>query len=190
MVISARIARIVVLAVVAAWSASTLADPPAHAPAHGWRNKQNAHYVGHSGRQWEYDFEISSGRCNRQAIATVVGGVVGGVIASQIAEENRVVATLIGAAAGALVGNRIGHKLDEADRSCVGHALELGEAGRPVSWTNETSGVRYELSPGADRERNGTACREYTMVAVDGREKSSQRGLACQSQSGVWEIVQ
>jgi surface antigen len=135
-------------------------------------------------------FEISSGRCNRQAIATVVGGLVGGVLSSKIAEENRVVATLIGAAAGALVGNRIGHKLDEADRSCVGHALELGEAGRPVAWTNESTGVSYELSPGADRQRNGTVCREFTMVAVDGREKSSQRGLACQSQAGVWEIVE
>lgn len=192
MVVSARIARIVIPAVVVAWSATAFADPPAHAPAHGWRNKQKqqVHYVGYSGRQWEYDYDISAGHCNRQAIATVVGGVVGGVIASRIAEENRTVATLIGAAAGALVGNRIGHKLDEADRSCVGHALELGESGRPVVWTNETTGVRYELSPGADRQRNGAVCREYTMVAVDGRDKSSQRGLACQSQSGVWEIIE
>ncbi len=188
MIISGKVARIFVWVTAAAWSATALADPPAHAPAHGWRNKQKAYYVGHGGRQWEYDFDISSGRCNRQAIATVAGGVVGGVIASQIAEENRLVATLIGAAAGALVGNRIGHELDERDRSCVGHALELGEAGRPVSWTNETTGVRYELSPGADVHRRGTICREYTMVAVDGRRKSSRHGLACQSQSGVWEI--
>jgi len=188
--ISMKTARVVVLALAAAWSASALADPPPHAPAHGWRKKQQNHYVGYSGRQWEHDYDIASGRCNREAIGTVVGGVVGGVIGSRVGSENRTVATIIGAAAGALLGNRIGRELDEADRSCFGHALELGEAGRPVIWTNESTGVRYELAPGADRERNGASCREYTMIAVAGRERSSRRGLACQSQPGVWQVME
>jgi surface antigen len=123
------------------------------------------------------------------AIATVVGGVVGGVIASRIADENRAVATLIGAAAGAFVGNRIGEKLDEADRSCVGHALEIGVAGRPVSWTNESTGIAYELMPGTDRQRNGATCREYTLKTTSGGKRSSERGLACQAEGGVWQFV-
>jgi surface antigen len=190
MPISTKTARIVVLALVAAWSASALAQPPAHAPAHGWRKKQQSHYVGYSGRHWERDYGIVSGRCNREAIGTVVGGVVGAVIASRVAEENRAVATIIGAAAGALLGNRIGHRLDEKDRSCFGHALEIGEAGRPVMWTNESTGVRYELSPGRGRDRNGATCREFRMVAVAGRQKSSRRGLACQAQPGVWQVME
>lgn len=190
MKISMKTARMVMLTLVVAWFASALADPPPHAPAHGWRKKNDATYVGFSGHTWQHDYEISSGRCNREAIATVVGGVVGGTIASRVADENRTVATIIGIAAGALVGNRIGEKLDEADRSCVGHALELGEAGRPVVWTNESTGVAYELSPGAKREKNGATCREFTMVAVAARDKSSQRGLACQSDDGVWKIVE
>jgi surface antigen len=189
MLISTKTARTVVLALVATWAASALAQPPAHAPAHGWRKKQQNHYVGYSGRQWEQDYGIVSGRCNREAIGTVVGGVVGGVIASRVADENRAVATIIGAAAGALLGNRIGNRLDEKDRSCFGHALEIGPQGRPVMWTNESTGVRYELSPGANRQRDGAACREFTMVAVAGREKSSQRGLACQAGQGVWQVV-
>ncbi|MBN1240085.1 MAG: glycine zipper 2TM domain-containing protein, partial [Gammaproteobacteria bacterium] len=177
---------------IAAWASVAIAQPPAHAPAHGWRNKHAARpvvHLGHSGRHWEQDYDIASGRCNREAIATVVGGVVGGAIASRVAEENRAVATILGAAAGAFVGNRIGRKLDEADRSCIGHALEIGEQGRPVIWTNDSTGVRYELSPGADVRRDGASCREFTMVAVDGRRRSSENGVACQPQPGVWEVI-
>ncbi|HEX7080618.1 MAG TPA: RT0821/Lpp0805 family surface protein [Gammaproteobacteria bacterium] len=189
MPISTKTARLMVIAWIAALSASALADPPPHAPAHGWRKKHDPYYVGHSGGQWEYDYDIVSGHCNREAIATVVGGVVGGVIASRVADEHRAVATLIGAAAGALIGNRIGRELDEADRACIGHALEIGEAGHPVTWTNESTGVRYELLPGADRKRDGAACREFTMIAVAGREKTTRRGVACPSQPGVWRIL-
>jgi surface antigen len=182
-------ARFVLALLVVAWSAAVVADPPAHAPAHGWRKKHDPYYVGYTGTQWTQDYEISSGRCNREAVATVIGGVVGGVIASRVAQpENRTVATIIGVVAGAVIGNRIGHELDEADRGCFGHALEIGKSGQRVTWTNETSGVRYELSPGADRARNGAACREFTLVTVAGKDKVSKRGVACQSQPGVWQV--
>ncbi|HEX5046984.1 MAG TPA: RT0821/Lpp0805 family surface protein [Gammaproteobacteria bacterium] len=168
---------------------AAIADPPAHAPAHGWRKKHDPYYVGRTGVSWEHDYEISAGRCNREAIATVVGGVVGGAIANRVAEEDRVVATIIGAAAGALIGKKIGGELDERDRDCIGHALDIGQRGRTVVWTNETSGVRYELAPGADSSRNGAPCRAFTLAASRGGEKSSQSGLACQSQPGVWQTV-
>ena len=177
--------------IAAAWSLPALADPPRHAPAHGWRRHHDADYVGYTGERWENDYEISSGRCNRQAIATAVGVVVGGAIASQVAKpENRTVATLIGAAAGALIGHKIGHELDEADRGCFGHALEIGKSGQRVVWTNESTRVRYELSPGRDRRRNGAVCREFTLVAVAGGRRSSQVGVACRSQVGSWEVVE
>jgi surface antigen len=174
----------------AAWSAPVFADPPAHAPAHGWRKKHDPNYVGYTGNQWERDFDISSGSCNRQEIATVIGGIAGGVIASRVAQpENRTVATIVGAIAGAVIGNRIGKELDEADRGCFGHALEIAQPGQRITWTNEAMGVRYELSPGADRPRNGAACREYTLVTIAGRERSPQTGVACQSQPGVWQVA-
>jgi surface antigen len=170
---------------------SALADPPKHAPAHGWRKKHDADYVGYTGEHWERDYDVLSGRCNRQAIGAVVGGVVGGSIANRVADpENRAVATLIGAAIGALVGGKVGHELDEADRGCFGHALEIGEAGRRVVWINEATHVRYELSPGEGRDRNGASCRTFTITAVDGRDKSSRSGLACRTQPGAWQIVQ
>src|SRR5690349_14982866 len=58
-----------------AWAGAAFADPPAHAPAHGWRKKHDPYYVGYTGVSWERDYDISSGRCNRQEIATVVGAI-------------------------------------------------------------------------------------------------------------------
>jgi hypothetical protein len=90
------------------------------------------YYAGYSGKQWERDFDISSGSCNRQEIATVIGGVAGGVIANRVADEHKPVATLIGV----------------------------------------------------------IACREYTLVTVVGRDRSTQTGIACQQQPGVWQVTQ
>src|SRR5690606_407453 len=142
------------------------------APAHGWRKKHDPYYVGYNGARWERDYEITGGRCNRQDIATVVGAAAGGAIASRVAKpENRTVATIVGALAGAVSGNRVGRELDEADRGCLGHALEIGEAGRRVTWKNDAAGVRYEMLPGAIFQRAGAGCREFTLVTVANRKK-------------------
>jgi surface antigen len=189
--IAAACRRSLLAAVLLAVATAAFADPPRHAPAHGWRKKHDREYVGYTGAHWEQDYDVVSGRCNRQAIGAVVGGVVGGAIANRAAApENRAVATLIGAALGALVGGKVGHELDEADRGCFGHALEIGEVGRRVIWTNEATHVRYELSPGEGRDRNGASCRAFTLVAVDGRDKSARNGVACQIRPGAWQIVQ
>jgi surface antigen len=175
------------------------ADPPDHAPAHGWRRqhegdhdhdrRRNRDYVGYGGRHWENDYAVLSGRCDRQAVATVIGGVAGGALAAGVAKpENRLIATLVGAAAGALIGNRVGRELDEADRGCFGHALELGQPGRVVVWTNDAMGVRYEMNPGRQIDRRGTVCRAFTLTTVSGRERSSRSGVACRTQLGGWQL--
>lgn len=184
-----KAASIILLLLVGAWVTEAVADPPPHAPAHGWRKKHDPYYVGYTGKQWEHDYGILSGHCNREAVATVLGGVIGATVGNRTADpEDRTVATIIGAAAGALLGNWIGRKLDDADRGCIGHALELGKPGQRIQWTNDSTGVQYELVPGADRKRDGTACREFTLAAVAGGEKSSRQGVACESQPGAWEL--
>ena len=178
---------LLVLSSLAVWAGAAFADPPAHAPAHGWRKKHDAQYVGYTGVAWERDYDISSGRCNRQEIATVVGAIAGGAIANHVADEHKAAATILGVIAGGVIGNKIGKELDEADRGCFGHALEIAQPGQRVTWTNEASGLAYEMSPGAGSTRNGAQCREYTLVTIAGQNRSSQKGLACQSQPGVWQ---
>ena len=182
-------ATLLMTAALTAWVGPAFADPPAHAPAHGWRKKHDPYYVGYTGVSWERDYEISSGRCNREEIATVVGGIVGGAIANRVADEHRAVGTIIGVIAGAAIGNRIGKELDEADRGCFGHALEIAQPGQRITWANQAAGLSYEMTPGNASPRHGTSCREYTLVTIVGRERSSKTGVACQSQPGIWQAA-
>jgi len=175
----------------AALTSSTLAlaDPPAHAPAHGWRKKHDPAYVGYTGTPWERDFQVASGTCNREEIGAVVGGVIGGTVAARnSSEDNRTVAVIIGAAAGALIGSRIGRALDDADRGCIGHALEIGVAGRPVRWTNPATGVHFSLEPGQGRKISGKSCRQFTLVSTHGQASEKKTGTACQVGTGVWRL--
>jgi surface antigen len=164
-----------------------VADPPSHAPAHGWRKKHDPYYVGYTGRQWDQDYGIVEGHCNRDAIATAVGAVVGGVIGSQVGEgDGRVVAIVVGTVIGAAVGHAIGRELDDRDRACVGHALELADDGQSVRWQNETSGVSYVVTPlGAADDEN---CRDFALESSLDGQLESQRGRACRTADATWQM--
>ncbi len=173
------------------------ADPPAHAPAHGYYKKHHHHeheyedgrrtyrevryYEGKSGVAYVRDYGISSGRCNRDEIGAVIGGVTGAVIGAQVADrENRAVGMVVGGVFGAVLGHAIGDRIDDGDRACMGHALELGRPGVPVVWHND--GHRYNFTPRGDA---GHGCRNATLV-VDGRRPRDV--LACPSGRGEWSF--
>jgi surface antigen len=196
-----KVAAVIIPALLVLASASeACADPPPWAPAHGYRSDGRAkgknrggerYYVGFSGREYERDFGVVRGRCDREQIGAVLGGVVGGVVGNQAADRgDRTVATILGAAVGALIGASIGRGMDDRDRACMGQALELGTSGRRVAWTNESNGVRFELVPADGRRVEGRpACREFTLVTVAGGERRSSDGRACQSRPGVWDLA-
>jgi surface antigen len=167
----------------AAMVASTLAlaDPPSHAPAYGYHKNppKPKQYKAKSGVVYVNDYGISSGRCNRDEIGAVIGGVTGAVIGSQVASrENQVVGMVIGGALGAVLGHAIGDSMDDRDRACMGHALELGRPGVPVVWRDGAH--LYQFTPHSDAA-NG--CR-YATIVVDGRKP--REVLACPSGRGNW----
>lgn len=174
--------RSFILALVALLGSTlALADPPAHAPAYGYYKKppKAKKYKGKSGAVYVSDYGISAGRCNRDEIGAVIGGVTGAVIGSQVARpENQVVGMVIGGALGAVLGHAIGDSIDNRDRACMGHALELGKPGVPVVWND--NGHQYQFTPRGDAA-NG--CRNATLV-VDGRKPHDV--LACPSGQGNW----
>lgn len=167
-----------------------LADPPDHAKAHGWRKKHDPEYVGYTGRNWERDYGIVGGSCNRKEIGTVIGAVVGGVIGSQVGDgDGRAVAIIIGSVLGAVVGREIGRDLDDGDRACVGHALELAKTGQPVRWLNEQTKVNYVLTPLAAVAGDTKECRRFSIKASrDGKSKTS-KGRACRGPDGSWKMA-
>jgi surface antigen len=170
-----------IAAAITSVSLQALADPPDHAPAHGWRKKHDPGYVGYTGATWEKDYEVSTGHCNREEVGAVLGGVAGGVIGSKVASpENRTVG---------IIGAKIGRDLDNGDRGCFGHVLEIVRPGGRVMWDNPVTGVNYVLVPGDGRRENAASCRDFTLIATRGREKSTRKGVACQTERGVWRIA-
>jgi surface antigen len=165
-----------------------LADPPSHAPAHGWRKKHDPYYVGYTGRHWEQDYGIIEGHCNREAIGTVLGGIVGGAVGSQVGEgTDRTVAIVLGTVIGAVIGREIGRNMDEEDRACIGHALELAKDGQSVRWRNEATGLSYVLTPTGNGENLGI-CRNFDLqISRDGKTET-QPSRACRSGDGTWQM--
>lgn len=166
-----------------------LATPPPWAPAHGWRKKHDPAYSGYSGRHWERDFGVRSGICDRAQIGAVLGGVAGGVIGAEVAKEDqRAVAVVVGTVIGAAIGAEIGRRVDRADRSCIGHALELAEPGRTVTWTNHNTGVTYKLKPAPDdAAENG--CRKFRLTAAGSFGLAEGRTVACPALDGTWQLA-
>jgi len=171
---------------------AALATPPSWAPAHGWRKQNDPTYAGYSGRTWGYDFGVRSGSCDRNRIGQVLGGAVGGVTGGAIGGEiakgsaERNVAIVIGTVIGAAIGAEVGRRLDKADRSCVGHALELADYGQSVRWTNPNTRVTYQLTP-LDPEHGIDGCRRFRLIAHGSFGLSEGRTVACTDGSGVWQ---
>lgn len=191
-----RIARrglLALIAIFALWTSASMtwADPPSWAPAHGWRKKHDPSYLGYEGRRWPSDYGVQGGTCNREAIGAVLGAAVGGAVGSRVGTgEDRAVATVIGVVVGAVVGARIGRSMDEEDRACIGHALELSERGRRVYWENERSGAHYILTPLSEMSRQDTRpCREFDLeVRIQGKRDVS-RQTACRNDDGSWALA-
>ena len=166
-----------------------LATPPPWAPAHGWRKKNDPSYAGYSGRHWERDYGVRSGRCDRREIGAVLGGVAGGVIGAEVAKgEDRGAAIVLGTVIGAAIGYEIGRQMDVTDRSCVGHALELTEPGQTVTWTNPNTRVSYKLTPTEAAER-ADGCRKFRLIATGGFGLSEGRTVACPRSDGTWDVA-
>lgn len=181
--------RLIAGAFLTTLACAVLADPPPHAPAHGWRAKHGSYYVGYTGTRWSDDYDVTSGRCNREEIGAVLGGVVGGTIGHEVAKpEDRVVATILGAAVGALVGSKIGRELDERDHGCIGQSLELAQPGQSVQWLNEQSKVAYVLTPTKSENIDGRNCRVFTLRSTASGKSQTVTRTGCQMAQGQWEI--
>lgn len=186
---SRRLLRRFALVLLLALPCIALATPPAWAPAHGWRKKNDAAYAGYSGRQWDDDYGVRSGSCNRAEIGAVLGGIAGGAVGAQVSKSGtQAAAIVVGAVVGAAIGSEIGRRMDRTDRSCVGHALELAPAGESVSWTNPSTHVTYQLTPLREEPRE-YSCRKFRLIAHGSFGLSEGRTVACPDTQGVWNLA-
>jgi surface antigen len=177
-------------ALIVALPCLALATPPSWAPAHGWRKKNDPHYAGYSGRSWDDDFGVQSGRCNREDVGAVLGAVAGGAIGAEAGPDGagRAVAVVVGTVIGAAIGAEIGRRMDKADRSCAGHALELARGGQTVTWVNPTSGVTWQLTP-VSAPASTDGCRKFRLIATGSFGLGEGRTTACPGEDGVWNLA-
>lgn len=181
---------LIVLALMAmVWSVpATYANPATPIP--GWQDKSASGYKGYFGENWSDDYGIATGKCNREKIATVLGGVLGGFIGSTVGDDDgKAVAVIIGSVLGAFIGKKVGRELDNADRGCLGHALEIGKTNQTVTWANKDNGLSYAVTPLEGYKANGYKCRNY-ILNVNGKGlNDAQRESACQTGDGTWKTV-
>jgi surface antigen len=119
----------------------------------------------------------------------VLGGAVGGVIGSRAEGEDRPVAIVVGTVLGAVIGAKIGESIDEGDRACMGHSLELAAVKKTVVWTNRATGVTYRLTPTRNFRQQNQSCREFVAELGGGKGKNKKdmvTGVACRRGSGEW----
>lgn len=144
-------------------------------------------YHGYDGDDWDSDYGVvRRGRCDTDAVLGVAGAVTGAIIGNSTARpENRGIATIIGAIAGGIIGSAVGDSIDDGDRACIGHSLELGRVGRPVVWVNPRSRVAWRLVPLRDVSRN---CREFEVRRNYRGRLSDRTVVACRRDRGYWEF--
>ena len=138
---------------------------------------EDSSYLGHTGKKWAKDYGVVAGRCNAAAVGAVLGE-----------RRDRPVAVIVGTAIGALVGHKVGQELEERDRGCMGHALELAAEKTTVVWTNKTTGVTYQLTPMRGYTERGMSCREFTTRVSTSVKKDALKGRACRRGNGEWEF--
>lgn len=162
-------------------------------------------YTGYGGTRWSTDYGIGAGRCDRDQI--VVEATGSGQTLVQRHEENlknRSVG-IIGATGGTglLLSTRtIGRgRLDERDRRCLGHVLELGSPGQKVGWTNGGTRQSYAVVvteyspsgavPSGARPGSRDRCRVLLLTTVGAgtsARSSTDKLIACEANPGVWSI--
>lgn len=183
------VAAFVAGALAVAVPVTTYGDPPPWAPAHGKRGK-GEDYNGYTGKKWKKDYGVLDGRCNREAVGAVIGAVAGGAVGSQVGKgENRHIAILVGTVAGAVIGAKIGRDIDQTDRACIGHALELAGDKKRVTWTSADQRTTYLLTPLRGFEQKGENCREFDLRVTSGDRKETSRAKACPRGDGTWRLV-
>ena len=170
--------------------ANTYGDPPPWAPAHGWRKKNDPYYTGYTGKKWDKDYGVLNGNCNREAVGAVIGAVAGGAVGSQVGRgSGRDIAIVVGTVAGAIIGAKVGRDIDQTDRACMGHALELAGDRKRVAWRGADKHTNYLLTPVHGFEHNGAHCREFDLTVTSGGRKQTNRGMACPAGDGTWRIL-
>jgi len=80
--------------------------------------------------------------------------------------------------------------MDDDDRACFGHSLELLEDGQRVAWNGTKPGMLYTLAPDRRFERDGHVCRHFTLQRESGGRSVKKQASACRYGEGDWRMIE
>lgn len=128
-------------------------------------------------------------------IGTAVGAIGGGIAGYQVGGgKGQVLATVAGTLLGGALGRSLGGSLDRGDMAYYHQtsqkALETGQPGQPLPWTNPQSGASGTVTPQNYYQNSaGQYCREYNQTITVGGKTERGYGTACRQPDGSWQIV-
>jgi surface antigen len=135
------------------------------------------------------------GGLSKSDIGTGLGAVGGAVAGAQFGKgKGQLAATAVGTLLGAGIGHSIGSSLDRADmayyQQTQQRALETGQPGQVLPWSNPQSGNSGTVTPAAYYTNSGGQyCREYNSTINVGGKVERGYGTACRQPDGSWQIV-
>jgi len=135
------------------------------------------------------------GGFSKQDLGTGIGAIGGAVAGAQFGKgDGKIVTGALGALLGAGIGNAVGSSLDRADmnyyQKTSQKALETGQTGQALPWSNPQSGNSGAIIPSAPyKNDNGQYCREFQNKITVGGKTESGYGTACRQPDGSWQIV-
>ncbi|MEB4590486.1 glycine zipper 2TM domain-containing protein [Candidatus Thiothrix sp. Deng01] len=134
---------------------------------------------------------VGTAPINNAQTGAMLGAVLGGVAGNQFGHgEGQTAMTILGTMLGSYLGSQWGAQLDSRDQQYLGQAVY---SGRPVSWSNTSTGNQYNVTPGqvyrANYNNQQALCRPVTISGViDGRQQNIQT-KACQDNYGQWQLA-
>ena len=187
-------------------TAEAFATPPAHAPAHGYREKQgHKHYNKKAYKYFKHNYYdrgnyhipllgslpmVHIDCTNAPIMGTILGGAAGGLIGNQFGKgDGKTAATIGGAILGGIFGNQIGIDYATYDHRCANQIFEYAKTGTQVGWQHPNNGYAYSIAPTRTYEEAGRYCREYQALAQIGRKVQETYGKACRQPDGNWQII-
>lgn len=134
------------------------------------------------------------GGVTKEQVGTIGGAIIGGVLGSKVGKgTGRGIAIGAGTLLGAYMGSELGKSLDRADQQLYHNtsqtALETGQPGETLPWSNPQTGNRGTVTPQRYYETNGRYCREYQQTITVGGKTQEGYGTACRQPDGSWEVV-
>lgn len=153
-------------------SVPALTEPPAHAPAHGYRDQVEGYAPEYYQRHAEREFRYYETACTDQdtlALGAVIGSFLGD----------------------AQTGAQLGAALSDCDRAQFSTAAQIAfDNNEPAYWRNPQTGYRGVVHAGAPIDGYAHECRraDAEFFTRDGRFQSETVTL-CRDGRGGWEAV-